>query len=189
MDYSSSGSSVHGILQARMLEWVAMPFSGGSSWPRDWNLHFLLLCIGRRVLPSAPPETPLMLLLGLPISTNLSLISNKTWHFSHQMISVSTLVFFFFVCFNWLRKSLFDSSMILPMLVLWPYYLPFSWSLILFLSFPVLPGRSQSLFLQNFTLDTPSVSILYTIIYLNSDLSLNVTNTYIPLYVMSDLLI
>ena len=29
------GSSIHGILQARTLEWVAMPSSGGSSWPRD----------------------------------------------------------------------------------------------------------------------------------------------------------
>ena len=29
------GSSVHGILQARMLEWVAIPFSRGSSQPRD----------------------------------------------------------------------------------------------------------------------------------------------------------
>ena len=35
MDYSLSGFSVHGILQARMLEWVAMPSSRGSSWPRD----------------------------------------------------------------------------------------------------------------------------------------------------------
>jgi len=31
MDCSLPGSSVHGILQARILEWVAMPFSGGSS--------------------------------------------------------------------------------------------------------------------------------------------------------------
>ena len=30
-------SSVHGILQARILEWVAIPFSWGSFWPRDWN--------------------------------------------------------------------------------------------------------------------------------------------------------
>ena len=28
--------TVHGILQARILEWVAFPFSGGSSQPRDW---------------------------------------------------------------------------------------------------------------------------------------------------------
>ena len=35
MDCSPPGSSVHGILQARILEWVAMPSSRGSSRPRD----------------------------------------------------------------------------------------------------------------------------------------------------------
>ena len=35
MDYSPPGSSVHGILQARILEWVAMSFSRGSSQPRN----------------------------------------------------------------------------------------------------------------------------------------------------------
>ena len=35
MDYSLQGSSVHGILQARVLEWVAISFSRGSSRPRD----------------------------------------------------------------------------------------------------------------------------------------------------------
>ena len=34
MDCSLQASSVHGLLQARILEWVAMPFSRGSSWPR-----------------------------------------------------------------------------------------------------------------------------------------------------------
>ena len=38
MDYSLPGFSTHGILQARILEWVAIPFSRGSSWPRDWAL-------------------------------------------------------------------------------------------------------------------------------------------------------
>ena len=33
---SPAGSSVHGILQARTLEWVAIPFSSRSSQPRDW---------------------------------------------------------------------------------------------------------------------------------------------------------
>ena len=36
-DYSPPGSSVHGILQARVLEWVAISFSRGSFWPRDWT--------------------------------------------------------------------------------------------------------------------------------------------------------
>ena len=35
MDCSPPGSFVHRILQARILEWVAMPFSRGSSRPRD----------------------------------------------------------------------------------------------------------------------------------------------------------
>ena len=37
MDCSPIGSSVHGILQARILEWVSIPFSRGSSWPRNWT--------------------------------------------------------------------------------------------------------------------------------------------------------
>ena len=35
MDYSLPGSSVHAILQARILEWVAIPFFRGSSQPRE----------------------------------------------------------------------------------------------------------------------------------------------------------
>ena len=46
MDCRPRGSSVHGILQARTLEWVAMPFSRGSSPPRDWTC---LSCIGRQI--------------------------------------------------------------------------------------------------------------------------------------------
>ena len=37
MDHSLPSSSVYGILQARIREWVAVPFSRGSSQPRDWS--------------------------------------------------------------------------------------------------------------------------------------------------------
>ena len=37
MDCSPPGSSVHGILQARILGWVAISCSRGSSWPKDWT--------------------------------------------------------------------------------------------------------------------------------------------------------
>ena len=37
MDYSLPGSSVQGIIQTRILEWVAISFCRGSSEPRDWN--------------------------------------------------------------------------------------------------------------------------------------------------------
>ena len=38
MDYSLLGFSVHGILQARILDWIAIPFSRGTSQPRDRTL-------------------------------------------------------------------------------------------------------------------------------------------------------
>ena len=57
MDCSPPGSSVHGILQARMLEWVAMPSSRG---PRDRAHIGLLSPLHRQVgsLPLAPPGKP-----------------------------------------------------------------------------------------------------------------------------------
>ena len=47
MDYSLSGSSVHGIFQARKLEWVAISSSRGSSWPRDWTNDSCVSDFGR----------------------------------------------------------------------------------------------------------------------------------------------
>ena len=38
MDYSLPGAAVHGILQARILEWVAVPFTRESSQTRDQTL-------------------------------------------------------------------------------------------------------------------------------------------------------
>ena len=60
MDRSPPDSSVHEILQARVLEWVAMPSSRGSSRPRGWNLHLLHLLLWQAgSLPLAPPGKPL----------------------------------------------------------------------------------------------------------------------------------
>ena len=53
MDCSPPGCSiggVHGILQAEILEWVALPFSRASSLPRDAAHVFHVSCIGRHVL-------------------------------------------------------------------------------------------------------------------------------------------
>ena len=50
MDCSSPCSSVHGILQARVLEWVAISFSRESSQPRDQTCVSCVCCIGRQVL-------------------------------------------------------------------------------------------------------------------------------------------
>ena len=50
MDCSPPGSSVHGILQATILEWVAISFCMGSSRPRDRTWVSYVSYIGRRVL-------------------------------------------------------------------------------------------------------------------------------------------
>ena len=46
MDCSQPGSSVHGILQGRILEWEAIPFSRGSSQARNWTQ---VSCTGRQI--------------------------------------------------------------------------------------------------------------------------------------------
>ena len=80
MDCSPPGFSVHGIFQTRILEWVAISFSRGSSWLRDQTR---ISCIGRQfffffLLPNH---------LGRPVlSPNngtiilLSLLTNRMWH-------------------------------------------------------------------------------------------------------------
>ena len=50
MDCSLPGSSAHGFLQTRILEWVAMPFSRASSRPRDRTHASSTSCIGGLVL-------------------------------------------------------------------------------------------------------------------------------------------
>ena len=59
MNCSPPGSSVHRILQARRLEWGAIPFSRGSSQPRNQTL--ISLCVlhwQAGSLPLAPPGKP-----------------------------------------------------------------------------------------------------------------------------------
>ena len=66
-DCSLPGSSVHGISQARILEWVAISFSKGSFWPRD-QTH--VSCIGRRILYHWSP------------CSSLHRAEKKSWPFS-----------------------------------------------------------------------------------------------------------
>ena len=56
MDCSLPGFSVHGIFQARILEWVAISFSRGSSRPRDWTRVSRIA--GRRFILWATREAP-----------------------------------------------------------------------------------------------------------------------------------
>ena len=61
IDGSLPGSSIHGISQARILEWVAISLSRGSSRPQDWTL---VSCIGRQILYHWATWEALLLLAG-----------------------------------------------------------------------------------------------------------------------------
>ena len=62
MDYSPPGSSVHGILQTRILEWVAMSSSGWSCRTRNWTCVPRIFCIAggffTAQLQGKPPWSP-----------------------------------------------------------------------------------------------------------------------------------
>ena len=60
MVHSPPDSSVYGILQARLLEWIAMPSSPGSSWSKDW-----IYIWGRFLTTSAIWEAPKTTKLGV----------------------------------------------------------------------------------------------------------------------------
>jgi len=55
------GSSVHGILQARVLEWVAMPSSEGSSWRRDQTRVSCSSYTAGNFFTAEPPRKPRLL--------------------------------------------------------------------------------------------------------------------------------
>ena len=73
MDCSLPVFSAHEILQARILECVAIPFSRGYSWHRNW---ILVSCMQADFLPSEPPGKPKVLALKV--------IKLKNWRISVQ---------------------------------------------------------------------------------------------------------
>ena len=59
MDHNPPGSSVHGFLQARILEWVAISFFRGSFQPKDWAcISYVSFSCAGRWEPPAPPGKP-----------------------------------------------------------------------------------------------------------------------------------
>ena len=89
---SPPGFSVHGILQARILEWVAVPSSMGSSWPRSQTHDSCLLHwqVGSlQLVPHGKPPTS-KILYNLALAYLSDLISSHSLHFTHTvLISVS----------------------------------------------------------------------------------------------------
>ena len=62
MDFSLPGSSIHGLFQVRVLEWIAISFSRVSSRPRGSNPG--LPHCRQTTLPSEPPGKPMYVYVG-----------------------------------------------------------------------------------------------------------------------------
>ena len=78
MGCSLPGSSVHGTLQARTLDWVVVPFSRGSSQPRGQTQvepHVIESSLQADSLPSEPPEKQKKKMLVLKYSSTLEWIN------------------------------------------------------------------------------------------------------------------
>ena len=67
MDCSPPGFSVHGILQAKILEWVATPSSRGS--PRSWDRTHVSCgsCIAGKIFAAEPPGKPMVAIIRMKI--------------------------------------------------------------------------------------------------------------------------
>ena len=68
MDRSLPGSFVHGIFQARILQWVTMSYSKVSSQPRDQSCVSCVSCIGRQILYHVSSEKPTGIIIPLSVS-------------------------------------------------------------------------------------------------------------------------
>ena len=94
MDHSLPGSSVRGILQARILKRVAIPFSRGSFPARDGICFSCISCIGRGVFITVPPGNFLSLLKGSQLCTVV------TWKYSRaQLFFLFLIIFHLCDCF------------------------------------------------------------------------------------------
>ena len=129
MDYSLPGSTVHGILQARIWEWVAIALSRGSSWPLELNWIGVSHTAGIESespalqadsLPSEPQEGPMYVLGSV--------------HFKYKRKNCCQ----HYLCFHWAFPYTCHNFM--PLFCLWSLLFP----LVFTLFFPCLMNKGQS---------------------------------------------
>ena len=107
-----TGSSVHGILQARILEWVAIPFSKGSSGSRDSNSHLHCGQFLYHMSYQGSPCFPLFLTefshncpLSLRFSSHVAFLSEFSQK-SSSFVRISFKITFFLSSFPLIQPSL-----------------------------------------------------------------------------------
>ena len=88
MDCSLPGSSVHGILQARILEPVALPSSRGPSWPRNQTPISCSSYSAGRFFTAEPPGNPFKLYTwGLNTTICLEIIKSWLWQYWAYLVA------------------------------------------------------------------------------------------------------
>ena len=97
MDCSLPGSSVHGIFQAKILEWVSISFSREFSWPRDWTRVSCI--VGRRFTVWATREAPTPT-LSFRSQLNYFLREGFLWSFYNLLFFLITHCIFSFLTQN-----------------------------------------------------------------------------------------
>ena len=113
MDCSMSGSSVHGIFYARILEWVAIPFSKGSSQPRD---RTWVSCIAGRFFTvwatSSPNCSVIIIIIIIRNGTYMDWGTKATnWEVPWVRVICAAFIFIFFSFSKgkvWARFPQFD---------------------------------------------------------------------------------
>ena len=121
MDCSPPGSSVHGISQARMLEWVAISFSRGSSWP--WDRNWVSHIADRFHTTWATREAPIW-----PHTPFLFLISLVMWQPSYYFLTISIMFYHIFleiycICSFLLKITLSHLNKVCRLKSIFPYQL------------------------------------------------------------------
>ena len=100
MDCSLPGSSFHEVLQTTILEWVAIPFSRGYSWPIDWTW---VSCI-------AGGFSTFIIYLSFSVLTSLSMIISRSIH-----VTANGIISFFL----WLSNIPLYPILLYPLLCQW----------------------------------------------------------------------
>ena len=92
-------SSVHGILQAKILEWVAISLSRGSSWPRDWTRvshiagrHFTLWITGESLVYYLG-HRPFYFLCWIPCIYHRTLTDKKWMQWGYEYLLSKSISF------------------------------------------------------------------------------------------------
>ena len=127
LDCSQPGSSLHGILQARTLEWLFILFSRGSSQPRDWENLGLLHC--RHLKHQGSPSS-----FSLATGKSATLVTHVYYlhldFFCCKIIEVYTILILKIQNVQWAIKSVSRSVVPNSLLPhgLWPNTLLYPWN-------------------------------------------------------------